>query len=101
SFAAVLVAAFLTAGISANAQWSLPGDSATYAILYEGSGSGKLSVNSSSISNQFGIYTVNGNIGLGSLNSGAPSFAYGNGIVVNGAVNFAGAIDNTGAGGTP
>lgn len=89
--------------ISANAQWSLPGDTASYAILYEGSGPGshQLSVNTPPVSNIYGTYTVNGNIGLGNFNSGTPSFAYGNGILVNGAVNFAGSINNAGAGGTP
>jgi hypothetical protein len=99
---AVIFLAVLAAAPTVNAQWLLPYDSGSYAILYEGSGNNhNLSVNSSPITDQYGTYTVNGNIGLGNLNSGTPNFAYGNGIVVNGAVNFAGAIQNGGAGGTP
>ena len=100
--AVILLAAISAGAPRANAQWSLPDDTASYAILYEGSGANhNLTVNTPPVSNQYGTYTVNGNIGLGNLNSGTPNFAYGNGILVNGAVNFAGAILNGGAGGTP
>src|SRR4051794_8542416 len=79
----IFLAALSAGAPRASAQWLLPDDTASYAILYEGSGNNhNLTVNTPPINNQYGTYTVNGNIGLGNLNSGTPNFAYGNGILV-------------------
>jgi VPDSG-CTERM motif len=61
------------------------GDAANYAVLYEGSGSHTLTVNSNPLNGS----TVLGNIGLGDENGGNPKFQLNNPAVVNGNVNFA------------
>jgi hypothetical protein len=71
------------------------GDAANYAVLYEGSGSHNLQINSSPVNGS----TILGNIGLGIENGGAPQAQLNNPAVINGNINFAGAVNvnNSGA----
>jgi hypothetical protein len=66
----------------------LPSDSANYAVLDEGAGNHTLTVNTSTISNSFGTYSVLGNIGLGMENGGNPQMSFQNGRI-SGNINFA------------
>jgi hypothetical protein len=74
---------------SAHAGFGL-GDSANYAVLYEGAGSHNLQINSGPVNGS----TVFGNIGLGIENGGNPQFQPSNPAVINGNVNFAAATAN-------
>jgi hypothetical protein len=84
----------LGTGQLAHAGFSL-GDAANYAVLYEGSGSHNLQINSSPVNGS----TILGNIGLGIENGGAPQAQLNNPAVINGNINFAGAVNvnNSGA----
>src|SRR5260221_9488200 len=64
------------------------GDSANYAVLYEGAGSHNLQINSSPITNNGG-FTIKGNVGLGSLSNGVPQAQLNNPAVIAGNINFA------------
>ena len=63
----------------------LPDDTANYAVLYEGSGSHNLQINSSPLNGS----TILGNVGLATENSGNPQFQLNNPAVIDGNVNFA------------
>lgn len=71
------------------------GDAANYAVLYEGAGSHNLQINSSPVNGS----TISGNIGLGDELGGMPQFQPSNPAVINGNINFAGAVNvnNSGA----
>lgn len=76
----------ISAGSTAQAALDLfPGDSASYAVLYEGSGSHNLQINSSPLNGS----TILGNVGLAMENSGNPQFQLNNPAVINGDANFA------------
>lgn len=77
---------------SAHAGFSLPGDSASYAVLYEGSGGHNLQINSSPLNGS----TIFGNVGLGDENLGNPQAQLNNPAVITGNVNFAGPINYSG-----
>jgi PEP-CTERM motif len=74
----------------AQAGFSL-GDAANYAVLYEGAGSHNLQINSAPVNGS----TVLGNIGLGDELGGAPTLMVNNPAVINGNINFAGAVKNS------
>jgi hypothetical protein len=76
---------------SARADFILPGDSASYAVLYEGSGGHNLQINSSPLNGS----TIFGNVGLGDENGGAPTAQFNNPAVISGNVNFAGTVKNS------
>jgi len=91
----IAVTVFSMATPSARAGFDL-GDSANYAVLYEGAGSHNLQVNSGPVNGS----TVSGNIGLGIENGGNPQFQPSNPAVINGNINFAAGtanINNSGA----
>jgi hypothetical protein len=67
------------------------GDAANYAVLYEGAGSHNLQINSGPVNGS----TVFGNVGLGDELGGAPTLMVNNPAVVNGNINFAGAVKNS------
>jgi hypothetical protein len=71
------------------------GDAAHYAVLYEGSGSHNLQINSGPVNGS----TVFGDIGLGIENGGSPQAQLNNPAVINGNINFAGTVrvSNSGA----
>jgi hypothetical protein len=62
-----------------------PGDSGSYAVLYEGSGGHNLQINSNPLNGS----TILGNIGLAMENGGNPQLQLNNPAVVNGDINFA------------
>jgi hypothetical protein len=68
----------------------LPDDTANYAVLYEGSGSHNLQINSSPLNGN----TIFGNVGLGIENGGNPQFQFNNPAVITGNINFAAATAN-------
>jgi len=76
----------------AHAGFSL-GDAANYAVLYEGAGNHNLQINSGPVNGS----TVLGNIGLGneSGGTGTPTLMVNNPAVINGNINFAGAVQNS------
>src|SRR5882724_11618508 len=67
----------------ANAGFSL-GDASHYAVLYEGSGTHNLQINSSPVNGS----TILGDIGLGNLSNGFPTAQFNNPAVINGNINF-------------
>jgi hypothetical protein len=67
-------------------------DTASYAVLYEGSANHNLQINSS----PFNGSTILGNVGLGNENGGDPTAQLNNPAVINGNVNFAGAVNGPG-----
>jgi hypothetical protein len=81
----------ISGGTMANAALDLfPGDSASYAVLYEGSGGHNLQINSSPLNGS----TILGNVGLAIENAGNPQLQLNNPAVINGDVNFAHATAN-------
>ena len=70
------------------------GGADSFAVLYEGSGSHNLQINSSAVVNQYGTYSIEGNIGLGNENGGDPVLQLDNPAVVYGNVYFAAAEDS-------
>jgi hypothetical protein len=87
-----LVIFALSAAFVSGAGFSL-GDSANYAVLFEGSGNHSLQINSGPLNGS----TITGDIGLGNLNGGNPQAQFNNPAVINGDVNFA-ALKNSGNG---
>jgi hypothetical protein len=91
-----LTAAILLLGATpfAHAGFSL-GDAANYAVLYEGAGAHNLQINSGPVNGS----TILGNVGLGNENGGTPQAQLNNPAVINGNINFAGAVNvnNSGA----
>src|SRR6266850_346189 len=83
------ISIFLPARV--NAGFSL-GDAANYAVLYEGAGSHNLQINSSPVNGS----TILGNVGVGTLSNGTPQAQFNNPAVINGNINFAGAVSITG-----
>ena len=76
----------ISAGSVARAALDLfPGDSANYAVLYEGSGGHNLQINSSPLNGS----TILGNVGLAMENGGNPQFQLNNPAVIDGDANFA------------
>lgn len=76
--------AFLTATATCHAGFDL-GDAANYAVLYEGSGSHNLQINSSPLNGN----TILGNVGLGIENGGNPQLQFNSPAVITGNINFA------------
>src|SRR5215469_5355947 len=62
-----------------------PGDSADYAVLYEGSGGHNLQINSTPLNGS----TIFGNVGLAMENGGNPQLQLNNPAVIDGDINFA------------
>jgi hypothetical protein len=88
-----LIAGILTISGGPIAQAALdlfPGDSASYAVLYEGSGGHNLQINSSPLNGS----TILGNVGLAIENAGNPQLQLNNPAVINGDINFAHATAN-------
>jgi len=83
------ISIFLPARV--NAGFSL-GDAANYAVLYEGAGSHNLQINSSPVNGS----TILGNVGVGTLSNGTPQAQLNNPAVINGNINFAGAVNISG-----
>jgi hypothetical protein len=79
-----VVVAIWASTCASHAGFSL-GDAANYAVLYEGSGSHNLQINSSPLNGS----TIKGDIGLGVENGGNPQAQLNNPAVINGNVNFA------------
>lgn len=81
----------ISAGSAAQAALDLfPGDSADYAVLYEGSGGHNLQINSTPLNGS----TILGNVGLAIENGGNPQFQLNNPAVIAGDANFAAATAN-------
>lgn len=83
-----LIAGVITISTGSVAQAALdlfPGDSADYAVLYEGSGGHNLQINSTPLNGS----TILGNVGLAMENGGNPQLQLNNPAVINGNVNFA------------
>jgi choice-of-anchor A domain-containing protein len=86
----VVVALLAAAPLAAEAQGFSLGDAANYAVLYEGSGGHNLQINSAPLN---GV-SIFGNVGLGDENGGDPQAQLNNPAVIDGNVNFAGAVNN-------
>jgi len=83
-----LMAGIITISGGSIAQAALdlfPGDSADYAVLYEGSGGHNLQINSSPLNGS----TILGNVGLAMENGGNPQLQLNNPAVIDGDINFA------------